>query len=306
MKYKHIVPPSFLSKFLQFVMLLTGRRSRLAKAMRLQQFVEQAPPVPKHILESCHVEKREVSRRPVWFLVSKQKSSNKVLLYLHGGAYINNMLSFHWDLIGAIGKESGALLIVADYPLAPKATFVDTYAFMDALYGVLLKEFKADDLVLMGDSAGGGLALGYAQKLVQEQKALPSHVILLSPWLDVTMSNPEISDVQAKDKMLGIEGLVLCGKAYAGDADPKNPWISPIYGSMDGLPRISMFMGTHDLLWPDGNKLCQLLEKKRVEFDYFEYPEMFHVWMALTMLPESRSVVKQVGELLRGKLDDAF
>lgn len=287
-------------------MLITGRRSRLAKAIRHQKFVENAPPVPKHLLERSHVEKKEISGRSVWFLAPKQKSSKKVLLYLHGGAYINNMLSFHWDLIGAIGKESGALLVVADYPLAPKVTFVETYAFMDALYGVLLEEFKADDLVVMGDSAGGGLALGYAQKLVQEKKPLPSRLILLSPWLDVTMSNPEISDVQAKDKMLGIDGLVLCGKAYAGEADPKNPWISPIYGSMEGLPRISMFMGTHDLLWPDGKKLCQQLEKKGVEFDYFEYPEMFHVWMALTMLPESRSVVKQVAKLLRGKLDDAF
>lgn len=298
MKYKHTVPPGFLSKFLQFIMLITGRRSRLEKAIRLQRFVEQAPPVPEQIMESCHVEKREVSGRSVWFLEPKQKSSDKVLIYLHGGAYINNMLSFHWDLIGAIGKESGAMIVVADYPLAPKATYLDTYSFMDALYGDLLDKFKAKDLVLVGDSAGGGLALGYAQKLVQENKSLPSHLILLSPWLDVTMSNPEIPEVQTKDKILGIDGLVLCGKAYAGDADPKNSWISPIYGSMDGLPRISMFMGTHDLLWPDGKKLCQQLEKEGVEFDYFEYPEMFHVWMALTMLPESRSVVKQIGELL--------
>lgn len=304
--YIHQKPKSFLAKLIEVIFTLTGRRKRLEQAVKMKKFLDQAPPFPPAVKSVFSVSEREFLGRKAWYLDTKEKVSSKVLVYLHGGAYINNMLSFHWDLIGAIGKESGALLIVADYPLAPKATFVDTYAFMDALYGVLLKEFKADDLVLMGDSAGGGLALGYAQKLVQEQKALPSHVILLSPWLDVTMSNPEISDVQAKDKMLGIEGLVLCGKAYAGDADPKNPWISPIYGSMDGLPRISMFMGTHDLLWPDGNKLCQLLEKKRVEFDYFEYPEMFHVWMALTMLPESRSVVKQVGELLRGKLDDAF
>jgi acetyl esterase/lipase len=298
MKYKHTVSPSFLSKLLQFIMLITGRRTRLEKAINLQRFVENAPPVPNHIMRRCSVEKKEISGRAVWFLEPKRKSSKKVLLYLHGGAYINNMLSFHWDLIGAISKEIEAVMVVADYPLAPKATYLDTYAFMDALYGLLLEEFKAEDLVLMGDSAGGGLALGFTQKLYQEDKFLPGHLILLSPWLDVTMCNPEISNVQAKDKMLGIDGLVLCGKAYSGDADPKSPWISPIYGSLDGLPRISMFMGTYDLLLPDGKKLCQHLEKKGVEFDYFEYPEMFHVWMAITKLPESKAVVKQIGKLL--------
>lgn len=298
MKYRHPISPGFLSKVLQFVMQITGRRSRLEKAIRLKKFIEQAAPVPKHIKEIFDVEKKELGNGAVWFLEPKEKSSKKVLVYLHGGAYINNLLSFHWDLIGAIGRETGASMVVADYPLAPRVTYLETYVFMDALYEALLKECKAEDLVLMGDSAGGGLALGYSQKLLQEKKSLPGHMILFSPWLDVTMSNPEIQEVQAKDKMLGVKGLVLCGKAYAGNADPRSPWISPIYGSFEGLPRISMFMGTHDLLWPDGKMLCQLLEQEGVEFDYFEYPGMFHVWMALTMLQESRSVVKQIGELV--------
>ncbi|MFD2202096.1 alpha/beta hydrolase fold domain-containing protein [Shivajiella indica] len=299
MKYKHTLTPSFLSKLLQFIMLITGRRSKLEKAIRIQRFNEHAAPVPNHIKRNCIVEKREIAGRVVWFLEPKQKLSGKVLLYLHGGAYVNNMVSFHWDLIGTIGKEIGALIVVADYPLAPKANYLDTYAFMDVLYSDLLRKYNAEELVLMGDSAGGGLALGYAQKLVQEKKALPSQLVLLSPWLDVTMSNPEIQEVQPKDKMLEIDGLILCGKAYAGDADTSYLWISPIYGSMDGLPRISMFMGTHDLLWPDGKKLCHLLEKKGVEFDYFEYPEMFHVWMVITKLPESKAVVHQIGKMLR-------
>jgi acetyl esterase/lipase len=299
MKYRHQTPPSFLSRLLQNIMWISGRSRRLEKTIRLKKFVEDPAPVPGHIREICEIEKKEMAGRAVWYLEPKIKSSQKILLYLHGGAYIKNMLSFHWDLIGEISRETGALVVVADYPLAPKATFLDTYSFMESLYQELLMRYPAKDIVLMGDSAGGGLALGFAQKLVQNNKPLPGQLILLSPWLDVTMSHSEIIEIQPKDKMLGVKGLVLCGQAYAGGADPKNSWVSPIYGDLEGLPIISIFMGTHDLLWPDAKKLCTLLEKLGIPYNYFEYPGMFHVWMAITVLNESKIAVRQIGDLIK-------
>lgn len=297
--YIHQKPKSFLAKLIEVIFTLTGRRKRLEQAVKMKKFLEQAPPIPPAVKSVFSVSEREFLGRKAWYLDTKEKASSKVLVYLHGGAYINNLLSFHWDLIGAIGRETGAKMVVADYPLAPKASVDEVYAYMEELYGDLLEQYRAEELIFIGDSAGGGLALGFAQQLVEKGSPLPSQLILLSPWLDVTMSDPDVGEIQPRDKMLGIDGLVLCGKAYAKEVDPRDPRVSPIFGSMDNLPKISVFIGTNDLLLVDAKRLCRLLEKEGREFDYFEYPGMFHVWMAVTQLPESRSVVQQVGDLVR-------
>lgn len=297
--YIHQKPKSFLAKLIEVIFTLTGRRKRLEQAVKMKKFLDQAPPIPPAVKSVFSVSEREFLGRKAWYLDTKEKVSSKVLVYLHGGAYINNLLSFHWDLIGAIGRETGAKMVVADYPLAPKASVDEVYAYMEELYGDLLEQYRAEELIFIGDSAGGGLALGFAQQLVGKGSPLPSQLILLSPWLDVTMSDPDVGEIQPRDKMLGIDGLVLCGKAYAKEVDPRDPRVSPIFGSMDNLPKISVFIGTNDLLLVDAKRLCRLLEKEGREFDYFEYPGMFHVWMAVTQLPESRSVVQQVGDLVR-------
>lgn len=297
--YIHQKPKSFLAKLIEVIFTLTGRRKRLEQAVKMKKFLDQAPPIPPAVKSVFSVSEREFLGRKAWYLDTKEKVSSKVLVYLHGGAYINNLLSFHWDLIGAIGRETGAKMVVADYPLAPKASVDEVYAYMEELYGDLLEQYRAEELIFIGDSAGGGLALGFAQQLVEKGSPLPSQLILLSPWLDVTMSDPDVGEIQPRDKMLGIDGLVLCGKAYAKEVDPRDPRVSPIFGSMDNLPKISVFIGTNDLLLVDAKRLCRLLEKEGREFDYFEYPGMFHVWMAVTQLPESRSVVQQVGDLVR-------
>lgn len=297
--YIHQKPKSFLAKLIEVIFTLTGRRKRLEQAVKMKKFLDQAPPIPPAVKSVFSVSEREFLGRKAWYLDTKEKASSKVLVYLHGGAYINNLLSFHWDLIGAIGRETGAKMVVADYPLAPKASVDEVYAYMEELYGDLLEQYRAEELIFIGDSAGGGLALGFAQQLVEKGSPLPSQLILLSPWLDVTMSDPDVGEIQPRDKMLGIDGLVLCGKAYAKEVDPRDPRVSPIFGSMDNLPKISVFIGTNDLLLVDAKRLCRLLEKEGREFDYFEYPGMFHVWMAVTQLPESRSVVQQVGDLVR-------
>ena len=297
--YIHQKPKSFLAKLIEVIFTLTGRRKRLEQAVKMKKFLDQAPPIPPAVKSVFSVSEREFLGRKAWYLDTKEKVSSKVLVYLHGGAYINNLLSFHWDLIGAIGRETGAKMVVADYPLAPKASVDEVYAYMEELYGDLLEQYRAEELIFIGDSAGGGLALGFAQQLVEKGSPLPSQLILLSPWLDVTMSDPDVGEIQPRDKMLGIDGLVLCGKAYAKEVDPRDPRVSPIFGSMDNLPKISVFIGTNDLLLVDTKRLCRLLEKEGREFDYYEYPGMFHVWMAVTQLPESRSVVQQVGDLVR-------
>ncbi len=153
----------------------------------------------------------------------------------------------------------------------------------------------------MGNSCGGGIALGFAQKLRNENKPQPSQIILNSPWLDITLSNMDIIELDKKDKLLGIKGLKMAGALYAAGINPIDYKVSPIFGDFSGLGKISIFIGTHDLFFADAQKLKKKLEQQQIAVNYFEYPKMFHLWMALTNMKESQHAIRQLAKLINTK-----
>ncbi|GAA0564655.1 hypothetical protein GCM10009415_53950 [Chitinophaga japonensis] len=166
------------------------------------------------------------------------------------------------------------------------------------LYEQLTQIVPPANLTLMGDSAGGGFALALAQKLWHEGLPQPGRIILLSPWLDITLSNPGIKEINKIDPFLGIAGLQEAGRIYAGEMDPSGYLLSPINGILEGLGKISVFTGSRDILVADARKLRQLAASKGIEIDYYEYKEMFHAWMLLNF-PESQKAKQQIIDLLQ-------
>lgn len=236
--------------------------------------------------------------RKVWVLSLKNKPSNFVVLFLHGGSYFVNITIQHWYFIELLAKKINATFVVPDYPLAPKFSCKDIYTFLDSLYENILTLFPEKKIIFMGDSAGGGLALGFAQKIKNEWRKNPDKIILFSPWLDITLSNPYINLIDKYDVMLSVEGLQNAGKIYAGDFDLKDYRVSPIYGNFENLGEISIFTGTHDILYADTIRLKNILQEKNINFNYFEYPSLFHDFMIFTNLPESHDVIKKVQSIL--------
>lgn len=166
------------------------------------------------------------------------------------------------------------------------------------LYQDLLLKTRPEDLILMGDSAGGGFALALAQKMSDEQVSQPKHIILLSPWLDISLTNPAIKEIEPSDSFLGVEGLQLAGKAFAGGTNPDYYLLSPINGTLEGLGKISLFIGSKEILAADARKLKALAESKGIGINYFEYEDMLHVWMLLNF-PESKKARQQIFDLIR-------
>ena len=149
----------------------------------------------------------------------------------------------------------------------------------------------------MGDSAGGGLALGYAQKICIENVKQPEQIILFSPWLDVAMVNTEMAKYEKLDKILSVKGLKIAGEKYAGDLDVNDCRVSPIYGDFTRLGKISIFIGTNEVFIADTRRLKALLEEQQVDFNYFEYPRMFHDWVVVTSLSETKDVLIKIKNL---------
>lgn len=292
--YLHPEPPSFESKLIQAIMSLSGMKRRTEEKMIKDSYAKDPAKLPKSLRRNFDVRETEQSSRKVWTISPNDYKSDIVILYLHGGAYMGNILRLHWDLINQLVMKTGARTVVPDYPLAPAATYREAYGFVGDLYARLTTDYPTKRIVFMGDSAGGGLAFGFAQQLRNEKKRQPDQLIVFSPWFDVSMNDARIGLIDKEDKMLSIKGLKSAGQKYSGDLDLKDYRVSPIYGDLNGLCRISVFTGTEDILNADARKCKELMRDQQNSFNYFEYPKMFHDWVIITSLRESRDVIRKV------------
>ncbi len=296
--YVHHSSPSFEVRLLKFAARMFLPKNSLLKKLGRDHYVSKAAPIPKQLFSEFTIDITQVCGRNVYAISPKGKKSGKYVLFLHGGGYINNIFHQHWKFIAQIIRETNCTFIVPDYPLAPAANYKDAFTMLDAIYSAILSKTSASDIILMGDSAGGGLALALAEKQKKESLPQANQIILLAPWLDVRMTNPEIKEIEQQDVTLRVDNLVVAGKAWAGTSSTDNYLISPINGSLEGLSRISIFIGTHDILLADCRKLKSLLKQKGIPMNYFEYPKMFHDWMMLVSLKESKCAIAQIGALI--------
>jgi acetyl esterase/lipase len=277
---------------------LFGMKKKTERKMITNGFAKEPAKIPKSLLKKFNVQEAEQNGRKVWTISPIDSKSDLIILYLHGGAYMGNLIKEHWSLIKELISKTGATIIIPDYPLVPDASCKETYDFIESLFTRLITDYSAKRIVLMGDSAGGGLALGFTQQLRDENKKQPDQIIIFSPWLDVAMCNPILERLDKSDNLLSIAGLKSAGQKYAGNLDLKDFRVSPVYGDLTGICRISVFTGTKDILNADAKKLKQLMKAQNINFNYFEYPGMFHDWVIITSLKESRDVIEKVIKLV--------
>ncbi|MCS3485000.1 acetyl esterase/lipase [Bacillus sp. JUb11] len=233
------------------------------------------------------------------FTLNDQASQNqKVILYLHGGAWTNQPLIVHWWFMDKMAQSLGAKVVAPIYPKVPHYSNQDTYPKMLNLYKDLLKTAgSANQLTIMGDSAGGNISLGLAHLLKKEDLPQPKDIVLLSACVDMSMSNPLIFEYAKKDPILGHEGMEVITKLWAVDQSLTDPLISPIYGDFKGLAKITHFIGTHDMLYPDAIKLDEKLTAQGIDIKTFVYPEMLHVFVVMP-IPEAADALKKIIQVI--------
>lgn len=234
---------------------------------------------------------------PVYTL--NEKSDNgKVMIYIHGGAYTENMTNYHWAMLNKVAKDTNCKIIVPQYPLAPFHTWEKSYDLLTKLYQSVQSDNKTKKVVIAGDSAGGGLALGLAQEFTKENISQPDHLVLLSPWVDVTMSNPQIKDYDKVEPALSAPSLKVCGELWAGNLKTTDPRISPIYGSMEGLKNVTLFVGTREFFYPDIMKAKKAMEEANVHVTTHIGNGQNHVYVVYPT-PEGREATKTITEVVK-------
>ena len=221
------------------------------------------------IKKTCNVSVTTHEKNKVYNITPKNNTYSKTIMYLHGGAYMGEMTKDHWDFLEKLVQDTNSRIIMPDYPLTPRYTYKDVFKMVENVYN---EYYEEDNFILMGDSAGGGIVAGLLEKV---EKA-PSKSILISPWLDVSMSNPKMVEIQKNDKDLTIDKLKVAGRLYAGsENDLKNPLVSPIYGDVSKLNNVVILSGTYDILWAD----CSDLKSKNENINLKEYEGASHIWI---------------------------
>jgi acetyl esterase/lipase len=233
----------------------------------------------------------------VWTIAPTTGTPRKQIIYLHGGAYCNSFASQQWNFMTRLVDALGCTITAPNYPHAPAYCVRDVFDFLLPVYHEVAAREGSSNVTVMGDSSGGGISLALAQRLREDGREQPGNVILLSPWLDVTMSNPELAALDKIDPFLGVEGLKYAGAAYAGDVDQTHYLVSPVYGSLKDLGPVSVFIGTRDILLADCRKLRDKAAVEGVKLNYREYEAMLHDWMLIS-LPESKQVLQEIVEII--------
>ena len=235
---------------------------------------------PKSVSKNYNLKEYDYLHRQVFTIEPDiEESSGKVIMYLHGGSYVGELYKEHWNFFRDLIKDTGATIVVPDYPLTPQYRYTDVFGMVLPLYREIVKRVEKENFILMGDSAGGGIALALAEEAGKEGLNQPSKLILISPWLDVTMKNPKIDTVQKHDKMLNKKVLTVAGVAYAGGKDMDKYLVSPINGPLDKLENVIIYTGTYDILNPDVHTFEKLAKEKNLKLDIRETKGAAHIWL---------------------------
>ena len=207
-----------------------------------------------------------------------QKQSTQLIFHIHGGVFFLGSLKTHRAFLSQIAARTQMQVLHVDYPLSPEHPFPEAVEALFAVYLNLLEQgIQAKDIILSGDSCGANLAVALAVKIRQAQLEQVSGLILLSPFLDLTLTSESLRFNQKHDALLSIEALETGIDYYLPkEIDRGDPRVSPVFEDLTGLPPTLIQVGSKEILMDDGKRFQQQAEAAGVEVEFKIYTGMWH------------------------------
>ena len=291
---------SFMSAFSTFVIGLSGYKKKVADPVRREKYFEKlrennkkpfkAPPFPYR----SKTEKKIIDGVEVFFFNEDKK---KRIIYLHGGAFCEQPLLPHFVFCDKLASKTDYSVMLPVYKKSPEHKFEETFSFLEKYYIDLIKSTDPHDIAFMGDSSGGGLALSFCEYLNEIKLPQPGKMILISPWLDVSMDTPFRDIFMQVDPSLQRDFLREAGKNWAGNTDVHDYRVSPIYGNLSNLAPITVYYGTYEAIIDDARIFRDKCEKAGADLDYREYEKMNHCF-PIYPIPEAAKAQKEIISIL--------
>ena len=214
-------------------------------------------------------------------VVPEGAAPGRVMLYLHGGAYTAGSPRSHRPMVARIAEAARTVAVAADYRLGPEHRFPAAVEDAVAVYRALVEGGREPgQMVVAGDSAGGGLAMALALALKAEGLPQPAGYFVISPWADLTQSGASYGAKAEVDPMISKAGLDDNAIAYLGGLDARDPLASPVFGDFDGVAPVLIQTGSEEALLSDSITLADVLAHARVDVRLEVWPEMIHVFHA--------------------------
>ena len=230
-----------------------------------------------------------------WILPS-HATKDKVILYFRGGGYVLGSSRSHLPIVAKFVKNSGVGALLFDYRIAPEHPFPAALDDSIAAYRWLLAQgVSPSHIVFLGDSAGGGLCLATLLALRDQGIPLPAAAVALSPWTDLKNTGESLKTKAKVDQLTWGESWIIFSKYYAGDNDPGNPWISPLYGDLHGLPPVLIYVGENEVLLDDSTRFAKKAKDAGVDVTFKVWEGMFHCFPACApFFPEAKQAMDEI------------
>jgi epsilon-lactone hydrolase len=237
---------------------------------------------------------------PAEWVVAAGADSDRVLLYLHGGAYQIGSPATHRSMVARLSGAARARVLSVGYRLAPEHPFPAAVDDAVAAYRWLLAG-GTDPAVLAvaGDSAGGGLALASLVALRDAAEPMPAAAVVVSPWTDLALTGDSLHTRAAADVLIKPAGMAATAEAYLAGQDPRHPYASPLYADLHGLPPVLIHVGDAEVILDDSTRFAARARDHGVDVTLEVWDEMPHVWHAFAgLLPEADEAIERIGSWL--------
>ena len=231
------------------------------------------------------------------FHLNQRPINDRAVIYLHGGMFINQPTSEHWRFVEIVAQRTRAEIIMPLYPLAPVHGALEAMDFIAKVYQATIEKYGASNVTIMGDSCGGGIAASFAEHLSSLGLEQPGHLILISPWVDVTLRNPDILPYEASDPVLSAHGLQKLGLTWAKDLDPNDYRVSPVNGEVRNLRNVVVFIGTREIFYPDARLFYDRVNATGVHAELYIGRGLNHNY-PLLLIPEARRAIDRMVDII--------
>ena len=284
-----------------FGSMMLGTSDPLDMREKFHRAAERIPPAPP---DAAFEETLIAGKIKAYWVSLPDADRNKVLMYLHGGAYMfGGTVLTHRDLIWRLAKVAQCPVLSVDYRLAPEEPFPAAWDDANTAYRWLLERFSSQSIALAGDSAGGGLAFASMLRARDEGLAMPSAVVGLSPWTDLACTGESVVTNADRDVMIPGQRIKEAAGFVLGDLDPTHPYASPLYGDYTDCSPALIQVGSSEVLLDDARRLAYKMESSGVPVVLDVWSKMPHVWQAMaSILPEGKVAIDRIGVFLRGHM----
>jgi monoterpene epsilon-lactone hydrolase len=280
-----------------FVKRRTGHET-LEQSRRRLLAMEAVIPRPPRDTETITISVGGVSADQV---ITPASRPNRHVLYLHGGGYRLGAPSTYRHFTWRIASAAQARALVVDYRLAPENPFPAALEDAVSYYCWLLAEgADARQIVVIGDSAGGGLALALLLKLRDSGLPRPAAAVVLSPWTDLALTGASFTLNAKLDAIVHAEDAPIFAADYLAGADPRHPYASPLYGDPTGLPPTLIQVSSEEVLRDDAVRMAEKMQRAHCQAELQIWPQMPHVWHVLApIVPEAREAIAEISKFVR-------